>query len=323
MNKAIIHFRFRQLWKVICEIPVLYLLCIILFTGVIIVVLYRLSATVTGTLLISLFLLCGLYALHVKRRDYHFIYLVEEKPWRIFVTEYLLLSFVFIVIIALHGYLWMGLAIIAGCIVIPLKTQKTHRISKGLPVPSFIPYKAFELRAGFRRYGWFLLFLYLISCVGLFFPYISLAALWLFTLLWMDFFRISEPLSIICANEIGPGRFLHLKIMLYIRLYIFPVFPVCIAYSIIYTGLSWYAMLFCFYGLLNIVLIVVSKYAYYSPQSKISAGNVAITFSLFGMLLPLFLPVTLFYLIKNYLAARRNLIPYLDAYNTQPPCAIR
>lgn len=317
MNKAILRFRFRQLWKIIREIPIVYLLLLLIFTGIFIVVIYRLATTATGTISISIFLLLGLYALHIKRRDYRFICLIEEKPWRIFCIEYLLLSLFFIVIVILQGYYWMGIAIISGCMAIPFVKQQISRISSGLTPPSFITYDAFELRAGFRQYGILLIILYIVSWGGLFFPYVSLGALWLFTLIWMDFFRTSEPLHILCAKELPSGQFLHSKIRLYIRLYVIAILPVYIIYSILYTDTAWYAMLFFLYALLNIILIIVTKYAYYIPQSKIVAGNIAITFSLFGMLLPLLLPLTLFYLTKNYLAARRNLIPYLDAYNTE------
>jgi len=323
MNKTIIRFRFRQLWKIIREIPLVYLLLLIIFTGVSAIIIYRLAGTPAGAIGISLFLLLGLYALQKGRRDFHFISLIEEKPWRVFSIEYLLFSFPFMVILAWQGFYWMCLAIIAGCLSISFMPQKVHRIRSGITPPSFITYDAFELRGGIRQYGGFLLILYVGCWCGLFYPFVSFAFLWLFTLSWVESFRISESLQILCAKEYTSRRFIHWKIILYIRLYVIAALPVCVVYAFLYPDSSWFALLFFVYALLNIALLVVTKYAYYTPQTKIVAGQIAITLSLMGMLLPLLLPLTLFYLIKNYLAARQNLKPYLDAYDTESTCSIQ
>lgn len=77
----------------------------------------------------------------------------------------------------------------------------------------------------------------------------------------------------------------------------------------------WLVLILIVYGTADIALIIISKYAAYQPNTKITAGQVAISLSLFGILLPILFPLTLFYIIKKYIAARRNLTSYLYAYN--------
>ncbi|MCD7852217.1 MAG: hypothetical protein LUH63_22365 [Parabacteroides sp.] len=128
-------------------------------------------------------------------------------------------------------------------------------------------------------------------------------------------FCYSEPTSILCAQELPANRFLHRKLNLYIRLYFIPMMPVCLLYTLLHPAHWWLAGLFVLLGSLNIALMVVSKYAVYLPNTRITGGQVAISISLFGILFPVLAPLTLLLLIKKYITARRNLIQYLYAYN--------
>jgi hypothetical protein len=91
--------------------------------------------------------------------------------------------------------------------------------------------------------------------------------------------------------------------------------PVCLIYTLIRPGDWWLAWGFFVLAVLNIILFIVSKYALYEPGKKIVSGLVSTGFSLMGILIPFLAPLTLFLLIRYYLMARRNLTPYLYAYN--------
>ena len=52
-------------------------------------------------------------------------------------------------------------------------------------------------------------------------------------------------------------------------------------------------------------------------NTKITGGQVPITIAVISIFFPVLLPVVLFFLVKNYLAARRNLTTYLYAYNPE------
>lgn len=322
LNNAIFRFRFMQLGITIREIPIVYHIIIaglLFFFGW---ALFRLMSSETASLIIACVFLFSIFMIHANRNDYRFIFLIEEHPWRIFTLEYILLSIPFLLAAGIYGQLWPILLIIIGCILVGCQNRRIHRAKFYFPIPRILPFQAFEYRTGIRRYGLLLVLFYVLALAGLFFPYASLAILWVIILSLTDFFRISEPLNILCVDELSPLKFLYRKLRLNVGLYIVISFPLCLAYAFIYPADWWIPLYFFLYGIVNVCLVIVSKYAFYRPQEKIIAGQIGITLSFFGMLIPLLFPLTLFYLIKNYIRARQNLKNYLDAYDTGSTCRI-
>lgn len=172
-----------------------------------------------------------------------------------------------------------------------------------------------QSRAAIRKQGIWLLFFYGGAYLGALFPYVSLALLWLFTGMLAECFVYAEPTAMLCMQELPASRFLHRKLSLYVRLYTLAIAPVCLLYSLLHPSQWWLVLLFAISGILNVALMVVSKYAAYLPNTRIQAGQIAISLSLFGILLPALAPLTLLLLIKKYRAARHHLTSYLYAYN--------
>lgn len=88
--------------------------------------------------------------------------------------------------------------------------------------------------------------------------------------------------------------------------------PLCLIGTL--RGFYWISF-FMLSGTMNIVLMILSKYASYTPDMKIRAGQIANGLSLLGMILPFLTPLTLFLLLKKYPASCHNLKTYLYAYN--------
>lgn len=314
-NKAFLKFRFRQFGKIVRDIPVPYL---VILTGMAVFLLcgiYAFMDNLTGAAMAGGCFLLLIWLLHLRRNDFHFIQLVEEKPQQVFFMDYWLLSVPVFILEIIRGYYWVGLGVWIGCWLISLQEQPVRRVQKGFSPPRFIPEKAFEYRTGVRKYGWLMLVIYGSAYAGLSLPYVSLVSLWFLTCIMAEFFCYSEPTSILCAQELSANRFLHRKLNLYIRLYFIPMMPVCLLYTLLHPAHWWLAVLFVLLGNLNIALMVVSKYAAYLPNTRITGGQIAISISLFGILFPVLAPLTLLLLIKKYITARRNLIQYLYAYN--------
>ena len=80
-----------------------------------------------------------------------------------------------------------------------------------------------------------------------------------------------------------------------------------VIYLIILTGILLIA---------GIALFELSK----EPKGAliITAGQIPITIAMLSIFMPMLTPVILFFLIRNYLAACRNLNTYLYAYNPEP-----
>lgn len=317
MNSAFFRFRLRQFEKFIREVPVIYL---IIMTGLLLIAgiaLYGFTKELKGSLIIATILMALLLLLQLRRKDYHFILLAEEKPWKVFSMDYLLISFPIFVIILLHSFWYVSLAIIAGCLCIGFIKQPFHRTNRGMTPPKWIPAEAFEFRSGIRQYGGLLLFLYASAWIGLLLPFASLASLWFFTVILSDAFRYSEPERILCSQERPVRSFLHRKLVLNLKLFLCATIPVCGVYILLYPAHWWFILTFLVAISLNMALFITTKYAYYWPDTKITAGQVPAGIAIASIFLPVLLPVTLLFLIKNYLAACRNLKTYLYAYNPE------
>lgn len=315
VNTRFLIFRFRQIGKFFREIPVPYLIILLAIAGIALYVLLSfleslLEASVCGSVLLMV-----VWFIHLRRKDYHFIRMTDERAWWIFFADYLLFSLPFLFLLLWQGYWFVVVGVMAGYVGISFIRQPFRQAVKGFPVPSFIPYKAFEVRILFRRYGGLLTILYLSAFVGLLLPYASFASLWFCTAFILEGFRDCESRPILNGSEIPAKRFLHHKIWLNGKLFCAAILPVCLIYTIIRPGDWWLALGFFVLASLNVVLLIVAKYALYEPGKKVVSGQFSISLSYIGILIPFLAPLTLFLLIRYYIMARKNLTPYLYAYN--------
>lgn len=315
MNSAFFRFRLRQFKKFIFEIPVIYLILLMGIALIAGIALYEFTKELKGSLIVATILLAAITLLQLRRNDYHFVLLAEEKTWKVFGMDYLLLSLPVVIIILLNSFWYISLGVMVGCIGIGFVEQPFRRTNRGIDPPEWIPAEAFEIRSGIRQYGGILLVLYASAWVGLLLPYASLASLWFFTVFFSDMFRYSESEQILFSQERSAKRFLSRKLRVNLKLYLCATGPVCLVYILLYPEQWWLAITFLVAIMLNLILFVMTKYAYYWPNTKITAGQVPIGLAMLSIFLPVLLPVILFFLIKNYLAACRNLTTYLYAYN--------
>jgi hypothetical protein len=259
--------------------------------------------------------MAGVCFVHLRRKDYHFICMADERAWRVFFADYLLFSTPFLLLLLWRGGWLVAMGVVAGYAGVSLIRQPFRQVAKGFPVPAFIPFRAFEMRTLFRRNGGLLVVSYLGAFAGLLLPYASFAPLWFCVVFVTGGFRDCESIALLNAYEMGTKRFLHYKIRLNAGLYSLAAMPPCLIYTLIRPGDWRLALGFFVLAVLNIVLFIVSKYALYEPGKKIVSGQMSAGLSLMGILVPFLAPVTLFLLIRYYLMARRNLTPYLYAYN--------
>jgi hypothetical protein len=315
VNTRFLRFRLVQTGKFFREIPLPYLLILLLMAGIGLYVLSSFLAGTAGGLVGGGVLIATVGFVHLRRKDHHFIRMVNERAWWVFLGDYLLFSIPFLLLLLWRGHGLMVAGVVAGYAGVALLKQPFRQTAKGFPVPAFIPYRAFELRVLFRRYGGLLTLLYLSALVGLLLPYASFASLWLCVALLFEGFRDCEPRALLNGYEMSPKCFLHYKIRLTLGLYAVAAMPVCLLYIAIRPDGWWLAAGFFVLSSLNVILPVVSKYALYEPGQQIVSGQLPMFLSLIGIAVPFLTPLTLFLLVRYYLMARKNLISYLYAYN--------
>lgn len=315
INTRFLRFRIGQAGKFFREIPLPYLAVLLVMAGTGLYALHAFLANPAGRMACAGVLIAGVCFVHLRRKDYHFICMAEERAWQVFFADYLLFSSPVLALLLWRGGWLVAMGVVAGYAGAGLIRQPFRQTAKGFPVPPFIPYGAFEARTLFRRYGGALAVLYLAAFAGLLFPYASFAPLWFCVVLVSEGFKDCEPVALLNVYEMGSKRFLHHKIRLNAGLYSLAAGPPCLIYTLIRPGHWPLALGFFVLAALNIILFIVSKYALYDPGKKIVSGQASAGLSLVGIFVPFLAPFTLFLLVRHYLMARRNLTPYLYAYD--------
>ena len=307
-------FRMGQFRQFVRDMPLPYLVILLVLLAVLVVGVYRLMESLVGALAVSGLLLLLLLLVHNRRKDYHFIHLAYPFPERIFWMDYLLVAFPVVLMGFLQGFWYVGLGVMLLCGGIAFAGQPLRREGRRAPVLLFILPEMFEFLSGFRRQWIALAVLYALAFVGLLLPYASLVVLWLFTAFFFDSFKICEPRAMLCSGELPPGTFICRKVWVNARLYMLAVLPVCLLHSLLYPDTWWLAVVFFVLGTLNIVLNILYKYAVYEPGKRIVSGQISLGFSYIGILFPPFALLSFILLPRYAVLAHRNLKTYLYAY---------
>jgi hypothetical protein len=315
INLRFLKFRGTQTAKFFKELPIPYLIILLLIAGIAFYVIHALLEKPAGTILYATLLTATVALVHLRRRDYHFVCMVDEHPWRVFFIDYLLFTTPLLLPLICRGQVIAIAAIVAAYAAISRIQQPYRKTTKGFPVPSFIPTKAFEVRTLIRRKGWLLALFYLAACAGLPLPYASFIPLWLCIAVLFEGLRDCEPKALLNVYELPPKQFLHDKIRLTVGLYCLATAPICLIYTLLHPTHWPLALTFLTLAALNVMLFITSKYALYEPGRKIVSGQISISLSLIAIFVPLLTPLTLFLLIRYYLMAQKTLTPYLYAYN--------
>lgn len=313
INNAFLIFRCRQIGGFVKELPVPYLVIILLMVAAFLLAVYAFMGSREGALMSGCGVLLPVYLIHIRRKDYHFVCLVDTGAWRVFFVDYLLISWPVMLLGIIQGSWYVLPGLVAGCGLISLIRQPSWKTGKGFPVPSIIPWELFEFRAGFRKYGGWLLLMYVGALVGLLLPYLSFAFLWFFTAFFVENFRVCESKAVLCSRELPAGRFIHRKLWTYGCFFMLFVLPICLLYAGIRPAEWWLPAAFLILASLNVLVSILYKYAVYEPEKKI-VGGMSLAISFIGILVPVLAPFTLLLLIRYYSIARKNVKPYLYAY---------
>lgn len=261
----------------------------------------RSAMFVSGALII-------LYQYHVKRNDIDFLKrYIHDWKWQMLVLYNitalpLSLGLVFVCDI----YYPVLLQVLVSCIpFIGLKTSRKTLIFLGRIFPS----DQFEWISGTRRNFILLLILsilaILLSPVKLF----PLVILLLLNLSIIDFYSLYEPLIMLNPNGYSIERFLSHKLNFGIKLFLLINLPILITNSLFNHDMFTFNIFFLVSTLILFANAVMIKYATYIPNESLTfhADMLLLTFS---VIIPFFIPLSLFLLYQNHKKAKQNLLRY-------------
>lgn len=126
-----------------------------------------------------------------------------------------------------------------------------------------------------------------------------------------------ESREMLESLEASPKQFLAYKIKLQLRYTTILLLPQIISY-LIFNPELWFIIAFAtFIAIFMPVFSIITKYSTYESGEDLGYNLIFIWLSFIGLLLPVFVPIPGFLIIRNYFKAINNLNFYLDAYNKQ------
>ena len=254
-------------------------------------------------------------SIQLTRNDKRFVATTANRPHLVYFFEYIFFSIPIIIVMLLsqHGHLTFLLLPIYY--IIALIEYQPRRRKGIIPYSRFLPADNFEWIAGFRRYGWYILPVYVLALAFIPAKFVSLLLLWLILGIISSFYQEGEPLTILMAKEIPARKFIRQKLRNHLKLYSLFSLPIIPGYSLLNWETAWVALLLFLLSIINVCFFILSKYSHYVPNTKIKSNNISIGLALISMLIPFFLPLPLLMSIRAYAKSKNNLKQYLDAYD--------
>jgi hypothetical protein len=304
--------RFLQAFRIIKEIGavrmLLFVVCFLPF-----LLRYFAEAWYLGTVSVLFMVL-----LHLARTDKKFLQILQITPQKVYALDYglfLLPSFTFLLYIGAYWHFLACLVLVLGFMFVPF-TLPQYNQPLFLFTSRWIPARAFEWKSGFRQYFSFV-FVCLLLGFGLSKYEVTIPLVIIFfTLLTTCFYLEFEPLEMLLVFGKTPQKLLLSKIKGQLFLFWIFMLPLVLLF-LVFHAKYWYLMpYFLLSSSLAQIFAILYKYAVYQPATN-SQLNVFI-YVLFGsaflfiVVIPLFVPVGIFILVRYYRKAVKNLAFWLS-----------
>jgi hypothetical protein len=255
-----------------------------------------------------------LLSAHRARKDFDFCRLMLKNPRPLFIVEYLLCFAPFIVLSLVtrtyHNTLLYLLSPV--CVAFLPRGRAVSPIKR---IPAFLHIRSLELVSFLRR--WFVIVLVMLSAATVFSftPGVSIVVLVLFAFLMNYAYTESEPLDMVLLPELGPVKFLRRKIAAGFAMFIKLSSPALLLYIVFNPEIFWLVIIPVLFAPVAVTLYVFVKYALWDSSGGRITFPLVVGLGMVGMIVPLFLPLTLLVMWRYGLLAKDNLNRYLHVYD--------
>jgi len=312
---AILRIRAAQTWRMLKDIGFLRLLVVLLLTTVFLCGLYIYTFEPSSAIVVSLLFVGILALIQMNRPDKKF--LATQLPhYHLFTSiEYLLLSTPLTFCLLFHHHFITMVATLLMSMLIPYLNLSVRTITINSGLQKLIPDSGYEWKAGVRKAFLPLCFIWLLALGTSWFIASVPIAILLITIIICSFYETCEPVSFLFFLEKSPKAFLKIKIQTALGLFVISVVPLVMAFIIFHHEL-WYipvieVVVFC----LLIGYNIVTKYAFYQPNHKPASTRMFNAIGIFGTLFPILLPLVVALTIWFYYKSLQQLKAILHDFN--------
>lgn len=270
--------------------------------------------TSPGRFVIWAVTLAGLAAAHNRRKDADFCRLVLLRPRRLFATEYLICCSPMIVLAAITAT-WDNLAFYTLCPVCVGLMPRKKRSSRPRKPLFFLKTGPVELTSFVRKRFFVLALASLSAAVFCYLPVMSMAILLIFILLMSGAYTENEPLDMLLLPEVAASKYLAQRVWAGFAFFLKLNAPALALYALFNFDTAWLALAVPTVALIGTALSVFVKYSGYDPAGREVAVPSVVSLGMAGIVVPLFLPVTLALTWRYFHSAKETLNRYLYVYD--------
>jgi hypothetical protein len=310
---TLIKIRFCQIKYELKHLGIAHNLFLIVLFAIAEMVLY--SAFSKYPLYVSLGILLIVFSAHLSRKDAVFIKMNVENPQLALFLDYLSLSILFISPVLLTPNWYCFFPILMGIYLISfVETQSNFKPLELRFLSRFIPVSMFEILSGSRK-NYVILGLISIYVAAFALAWVRglpLFLLWILTTFICSFFNEYEPLNLLRKDEqLNSTLFLEKKLRRFILPLIVAFLPILVINSAFHTDIWWINPIFLVVQILTLSLSVLYKYATYHPKAYFNGNSPVLIIAGLCIVLPFFIPLILFFNLRYYPKALRNLNRFL------------
>ncbi|MCI5081356.1 MAG: hypothetical protein MRY78_06695 [Saprospiraceae bacterium] len=248
-----------------------------------------------------------LVVVHLQRGDYQFLRQLLSNPSWLFLIEYTSIIILLALFLLPFGKYYVFPFSIPFIILLSI-WPPPNRLGAQKPwlKHTVLPLWLWEWRSGLRRSGLLFFSLYLI-CLGLSFLIgASLLGILVSGFVISSSYDYIEP-PVILEQWLITSYSLPQKIFRHAGAFLILTLPFSVAYLIFHAE-RWYLLpLFLLAAMLMITFAICYKYAIYLPHQLRAYHQNALSLFALGLLIPLFLPGSLIYLVVYYRKAQKRL----------------
>ncbi len=312
MLMTILRIRSRQFMRILAEIGVvLFVLLMLVLFPLAMGVLAQLS-DMPPMLAVGI-TLAIIASIHLNRQDKDFVKLILQRPFLMFLMEYLVL------ILPIAGWLvysraaWALLALVVGvCVVayvpVTVKFRKRERPLWRFP-KGFT--RNYEWISGWRKSAVWMVPTYLLGAALSGFTAAIPIALMVLGLITLDFYMDCEPRIFLELYSRNAKSFLRKKIIAHVGIFWLACLPLVFLFLIFYYE-YWYVLLVVMFVVSVFpVLSITLKYASYQPNIRLTQNAFTMGLMVVFLCTPFTQPVPLVMTVIYYRRALKNLRKYM------------
>lgn len=315
MIEAFVKIRLKQLYRGLIDIGLIRIIFLIGLLGFIGFILFVKTSKYPDSFYVTGITALIILAVHTKRQDKSFLKTNFANYKLICFVEYLILASIIIAFLIFH-FQWIPLLFLLSALYLIIHLDlKTKKRNLNTRLQQFIPSECFEWKGGVRQTLFILITLWIIGLCTSFFIGSVPIVLFILGIIPFSFYEKGEPYQMILAYEMGTNQFLFHKIKMQISLFSVLTMPLIAAFMVFHYE-RWYIPIAEYFIFISLyIYLILTKYAFYEPNSKSTSAQVFGSIGAFSGIIPVFLPVIWLLSIRFFFKSKENLNFYLNDYN--------